>query len=153
MTTILVLLFFALLFFFLEIFLPGGLLALLGGALVLAAAWTAYGDYGLAVAVAIGIGGGVLGLVLFFVEIRILTRSPMGHQLRLESRVEERLNPRASDELVGMEGVTLTTLAPSGRVQIEGKVYTAASDGGLLEKGTPVRVVRSDTFKLIVTRK
>lgn len=152
MSTIIMLLIFALVMFFAEIFLPGGFLAAIGGLLILTAAAFAYEGYGLFWAGLILLGGGTLGVVLFFVEIKLLTNSPMGKQLRLENQVSERLNPKSPDDLAGKQGVTLTTLAPTGRVQIEGKVYTAASQGGLVEKGEPVSVVRSETFKLIVRK-
>lgn len=152
MSTIIALLFFALVMFFAEIFLPGGFLAAIGGLLILVAAAFAYDGYGVFLAAVILLGGGALGVVMFFVEIKLLAKSPMGKQLRLENQISERLNPRSSDDIVGKQGVTLTTLAPTGRVKIEGIVYTAASLGGLVEKGEPVSVVRSETFKLIVTK-
>jgi membrane-bound serine protease (ClpP class) len=152
MSTIIALLVFALVMFFAEIFLPGGFLAAIGGLLILAAAVFAYDGYGVFFAAVILLGGGALGVVLFFAEIKLLSKSPMGQQLRLENQISERLNPKSSDDLIGKQGVTLTTLAPTGRVQIDGKVYTAASQGGLVEKGEPISVVRSETFKLIVTK-
>ena len=53
---------------------------------------------------------------------------------------------------MGSEGVTLTILAPTGKLQIDGKVHTAQAEDGYLEKGQPVRVFRTETFKLIVTK-
>jgi len=139
--------------FFFEIFVPGGVLAMLGGVALLAASVVAYNEHGLIWAVMIFFAGMVGALVMFFVEIRVLAHSRLGRQLSLQSTIAARLNPKPDDKLVGQEGVTLTTLAPSGRVQIAGQVYTASAEDGFLEKGAPVRVLRNETFNLIVQRK
>ncbi len=139
--------------FFLEIFLPGGLLAIVGGMLLLAASWLTFDAYGIIPAALMLFATMVLGIVMFFVEVRLLTRSPLGKQFRLDSQITASVNPKEDDRIVGMSGVTLTTLAPSGKVQIEHKVYQASSQEGYLEKGTPITVVRSETFKLIVAKK
>ncbi len=138
--------------FFLEIFMPGGLLAIVGGLLLLVASWLTFDAYGILPAAAMLFATAVLGVVMFFVEVRLLTRSPLGKQFRLDTQITASVNPREDDSLVGMSGVTLTTLAPSGKVQIQQKVYQASAQEGYLEKGTPITVVRSETFKLIVAK-
>ena len=139
--------------FFFEIFVPGGLLAVLGGLFLLAAAAVAYTEWGLIWAVSIFFGGLVMALVMFFLEIRLIANTRFGQQLSLQSTIAAQLNPKADDKLVGTEGVTLTILAPTGRVELGGKVYTASAEDGYLEKGVPIRVLRSETFKLIVAKK
>ncbi|MGA1204652.1 MAG: NfeD family protein [Opitutales bacterium] len=143
----------AFILFFFEIFLPGGVLAVLGGMLLLGASALTYTEFGLAWAVLLLCGGLIAALVMFFLEIRFITHSRFGQQLALQSTIAARLNPKADDKLVGTEGVTLTILAPTGKVQVDGRIHTAQAEDGYLEKGQPVRVVRTETFKLIVTRK
>ncbi|NDV62158.1 hypothetical protein G0Q06_06840 [Puniceicoccales bacterium CK1056] len=139
--------------FFFEIFLPGGVLAVLGGILLLAASAVAYTEFGLIWAITILFLGLVGALLMFFIEIRVLSKTRFGRQLSLQSSISAKLNPRADEKLVGQEGVTLTILAPSGKVEIEGKAYTASALDGYLEKGAFIRVVRTETFKLIVEKK
>ncbi|MEX0325013.1 MAG: NfeD family protein [Puniceicoccaceae bacterium] len=139
--------------FFFEIFVPGGVLAVLGGVFLLAAAGVAYTEWGLIWAVALFFGGLVMALIMFFLEIRLIANTRFGQQLALKSTIAAKLNPKEDESLVGTEGVTLTILAPTGRVELGGKVYTASAEDGYLEKGVPVRVLRSETFKLIVAKK
>lgn len=139
--------------FFFEIFVPGGLLAVLGGIFLLAASVVAYTEWGLVWAITLFFGGLIMALVMFFLEIRLIANTRFGQQLSLQSTIATKLNPREDDNLVGTEGVTLTILAPTGRVELGGKVYTASAEDGYLEKGVPVRVLRSETFKLIVAKK
>ena len=138
--------------FFFEIFLPGGVLAVLGGLMLLAASAVAYTELGAIWAIAIFFFGLVGALVMFFIEIRLIAGTRFGRQLSLQSAVSARLNPKADDKLVGKEGVTLTILAPSGKVEIEGKTYTASAQDGYLQKGVSIRVLRTETFKLIVEK-
>jgi membrane-bound serine protease (ClpP class) len=44
--------------------------------------------------------------------------------------------------LVGKIGVTVTTLRPSGRVEIDGEVYPVEADGSFVEPGRGVKVTR-----------
>ncbi|MDR2246876.1 MAG: nodulation protein NfeD [Treponema sp.] len=44
--------------------------------------------------------------------------------------------------LVGKIGVAVTTLRPSGRVEIDGEVYSVEADGSFVEPGRGVRVTR-----------
>jgi membrane-bound serine protease (ClpP class) len=57
------------------------------------------------------------------------------------------------EALVGREGVAVTSLFPSGQIEIEGRRYEARLEVGFVEAGTPVRVVRRTGFNLIVEAK
>jgi membrane-bound serine protease (ClpP class) len=139
--------------FFFEIFLPGGVLAVIGGVLLLIASALSYTEYGLLVALLILFGGLLGALGLFFVEVRFIANSRFGEQLSLQRSIDSKVSWGTSDDLVNREGVTLTTLAPSGKVQIDGETYTAHAEDGYLSKDTPVTVLRNTPFHLIVSKK
>lgn len=138
--------------FFFEIFLPGGVLAVIGGLLLLTASAVACGELGIIWSICILIFGLIGALVMFFLEIRFIANTRFGRQLSLQSSVSANLNPRADEKLIGKPGVTLTILAPTGKVEIDGKSYTAFAQDGYLGKGAAIRVVRTETFKLIVEK-
>ncbi len=52
--------------------------------------------------------------------------------------------------LVGKTGITKTILRPSGKVEVEGKVYDAVSEQTYIERGVKVRVVRYETGQIYV---
>lgn len=56
-------------------------------------------------------------------------------------------------ELVGKEGVTLTPCRPVGTVKIEGRNYSAQTDGIFLEHDTPVKVIEVDGTKITIEKK
>jgi membrane-bound serine protease (ClpP class) len=53
--------------------------------------------------------------------------------------------------LTGKIGVADTTLRPSGRVEIEGAVYPAETEGSFVEAGRGVRVIRVRGNRITVT--
>jgi membrane-bound serine protease (ClpP class) len=54
------------------------------------------------------------------------------------------------EELVGKEGVALTTLRPSGTALIDDERVDVVSDGGYIEANKPIRVVRIEGIRIIV---
>ena len=56
------------------------------------------------------------------------------------------------DSLTGKEGRAATVLRPSGKFLIDGEIYDGISDAGFIEKGTPVKVLRSGNAQVYVKR-
>lgn len=154
MLTIISLFVLALVLFFLEIFIPGGILAIIGVILLIAACAIAYTDYGGATAMVIFCISGTLALIMFFVEIWLIQHKRFGKFIRLDNTISgSSLEPQAkAEEIVGKKGEALTKMAPTGMILIDGKKYEAFSQSGLLEEATPVEVVRVDNFRLIVKK-
>jgi membrane-bound serine protease (ClpP class) len=57
------------------------------------------------------------------------------------------------ESLVGRAGVAATSLFPSGQVEIDGRRHEARLEVGFIEAGTPIRVVRTTDFGLVVEEK
>ncbi len=54
------------------------------------------------------------------------------------------------DTLIGREAMAVTSLFPSGQVEIDGRQYEARLEVGFVEAGTLVRVVGKNEFSLVV---
>ncbi len=52
--------------------------------------------------------------------------------------------------LAGMTGTAETVLRPAGKVRLDGATYDAVSEGGFIDPGTPVRVLRAQGSALVV---
>lgn len=52
--------------------------------------------------------------------------------------------------LRGKKGTSITTLRPSGKISIDGKIYDAMTMSGMIEKGTPIVVTRVEAAQLYV---
>lgn len=72
---------------------------------------------------------------------------PEGDKFSAVMGVNEKLS-----KMVGKEGVTVTPLLPSGKVEVEGAVFDASTDGVHLEKGERVEVASFDPFGLKVKK-
>ncbi len=70
-------------------------------------------------------------------------------QKREEGYVSIDINMMA---LKGKEGVAHTVLRPSGKIKVEGKIYDAVSELGMIEKGEAVKITRVETTQVYVER-
>lgn len=152
MTAIILLFLCGLLLLGFEVFVPGGVLGLIGGALMLGGCVLAFVDFGptgggIAVAAAVVL----LGLMLWF-EFKILPKTPLGARLFLRSAVTGRSQPAPAEPsaVVGRAAEALTALSPTGYVSVDGRRYEAFSRTGFADKGAALNVVGVDTFRLIV---
>ena len=134
-----------------EVVMPGAVVGVIGGLLMAAGCVLSFIHYGsmyglLATAAALA----ALGL-MFYVEFRVLPRTRIGRPLFVQSTVGSTSQaPLAGDEIIGRQGETLTTLAPSGYISVDGRRYEAFCRAGHIPLGTQVRVVGRDAFRIIV---
>jgi len=90
---------------------------------------------------AIGLSLTVIGVI---VMVWIFSRFPERVPLVLAEK--HKLGSSLSDEesaesrLIGRRGILLTDLHPSGKAEIEGKVYEVVSEGAFLERGAAIEV-------------
>jgi membrane-bound serine protease (ClpP class) len=153
MTLITTLTIIAFVLFFFEIFLPGGILAIIGSLLLVAAAYLVGVDYGLVQGGVFLLCSAVLGVFMFFVEMKVMQHTGIGRYLKLDSSIKGISNKAvAEDSLVNKTGVSLTVMNPSGKVSVDNQTYEAASISGLLEKGTEIEVIRVEAFKVVVKK-
>jgi len=152
MSTLVILFAVGLLLLSLEIFLPGGILGVMGGLTLVGAVFLAFRDYGLfggAVALlgAVALSGGTL-----YVELVILPKTRLGRGLVLASEVTGKATIAADAALVGRSCEAVTALAPSGIVRIDGRRMEAFSRDGFIEAGETLVVHGIDNFRLIVSK-
>jgi membrane-bound serine protease (ClpP class) len=103
--------------------------------------------------------GVILALVIFLGLLRYLPKGGLWGRMVLDGAVKgepdgiHALNdPLVADHrsLVGRTGTAVTSLFPSGQVEIDGKRYEARLAVGFAEPGTPVRVTGRQEFGLSV---
>jgi len=131
----------------------GGWVAVMGGALLLGGLVSSFVTRDLSTAVGqqqlfLGIGSVLVSLfgsaaILWFAA-RSLPQSPVLRRAILQSEVAARSAPQgagASRLAIGDSAVAATTLRPSGRIVLAGKLLDACTSGEFVEAGTVVRVV------------
>jgi len=139
-----------------EIFIPGGVLGAVGIFLLLASVVSAFRS--------LGSTGGIVTLFLalalaptiWFIGLGIFPKSWLGKTLTLKTEMRKETGWVASTEiekrLLNREGKTLTTLRPAGVAIIEGERVDVISEGMIIERDTPIRVVRVEGNQVIVRK-
>lgn len=148
MASIVTLILAGLLLLALETILPG-LVAGIAGLLCLGAGVVlAYRDFGM--------DGGNLTLVVtlalllagILLWLRFFPRSPFGRRFVSSGTVGEIGTERP--ELLNQAGTALTNLRPSGTALIHGRRVDVVTEGPMVERGSPVRVVAVEGMRVVV---
>ena len=148
MTLIITLLIVGAILLFLETLLPGMIAGIIGFLCLMAAVMLGYRDFGYQTGSLI-LAGVLVGLVIgtwcwlkFFPESRLgkrfISQSSSG-----ELGVEK-------PELLNGTGVALTQLRPSGTASINGQRVDVVTEGGLIERGTAIKVVTVEGARIVV---
>ena len=136
-----------------EVIVPGAILGIVAGICLFAGVVVAFAQHGyegglLALAVALFAVGG-----LMYFEFRILPRTKLGRRMFLEKAVDGTSQPPVASQaaaVVGREALAVTALGPTGLVLVDGRRYEARCDSGFAAEGARLRVVRIETFQLVV---
>jgi membrane-bound serine protease (ClpP class) len=133
---------------FLETILPGLIAGILGFICLIAAVILGYRDFGFQVGTLI-LAGVLFGLMIgtwcwlkFFPESRLAKRF-ISHAAVGELGVER-------PDLLHGTGVALTQLRPSGTANINGQRVDVVSEGGLIQRGTQVKVIAVEGTRIVV---
>lgn len=138
----------------LEVIVPGGILGIAGGILILLGVSVAFFRFGLdSGAIASG-AAVVLGAVVLYLEFVLLPRSRLAKALSMTETVAGRSQPPIADRaaVVGRQVVAVTALAPSGYVELDGRRYEAFARSGMAQRGERLEIVDVDNFRLIVNK-
>ena len=137
----------------LEVIVPGAILGIIGGVLMLIGVIVSFDRYGLsggALASAAGVGMGGIALYLEFV---LLPKSRLAKTFSMTATGTGKSQPDLADRsVIGKRATTVTPLAPSGVVECEGRRYEAFARSGHVSVGTAVDVIDLDNFRLIVAQ-
>jgi len=151
---IIALIFAALVLLLLEILTPSfGVLAAMAIAALAAAVYfgfTIHSTLGVVMILAM-----LVGIPVYLVYlVKVLPKTPLGRRLFLRNRKASpgEGTPEAVHllALVGKTGTAETLLRPSGSVRIDGQRVDAIAESGMIEKDTPVKVIRARGTDVIV---
>ena len=134
-----------------EIFLPGGIIGVLGGFALLGAIIMGFFAFGTQGGLLSALAIVLLSALAIVVWIRFFPRTRVGRSLTLSQDGSQfKAAPSALKDLVGKEGVTLTILRPAGMARIEGRRVDVVADGSWIDEGRTVRVTEVDGTRVIV---
>ena len=138
-----------------EVFVPSfGILGLLGaGSLiggVVMAAW-ATGHALQTLGIAFVLAAAAVGIVVFvFKERGIWNRFILKDSLTSEAGYNSAVTRH---ELVGRDGVTVTSLRPSGTIMVDGERIDVVSEGAFIERDKAIVIVKTEGSRVVVQEK
>jgi len=131
-----------------EVFLPGGFIGMVGILSLLISIYFGFNDYGVVF--------GIIQLAITLVIIPLafyfgLKRLSLKKSLKTEDGFT---SPRLDIEaLLDKEGTALTNLRPSGTAMIDNHKVDVVTEGGMIDKNTPIKVIKTEGVKVIVRAK
>lgn len=137
-----------------EIFLPGAIAGIVGGIALLIGSLLAFGTFGFSGGMIASTAALALLALVLYLELVLLPKTAFGQRMVVQSTVSATSQPppAAAEAVMGREAVALTTLAPSGYVEVGGTRYEAFCRSGHAAKGAALRVVGVDNFRIIVSQ-
>ena len=130
-----------------ELFVPGGILGVIGGIAIIIGCYQAFG-----MGIAWGAATVVLSVVVTVVGVNTFFRTQAKRGLMLSDRRSATWKaPEASlAELVGRRGVTVSVLRPSGVAEIDGRRIDVVADSEFLSAGVEIVVREVEGVRVVV---
>jgi len=136
-----------------EMFLPGGVLGVLGGLALLAAVGLGYSEFGAMGGTVLLCGLGTATLIGFCIWMAVFPRTAVGRRLTLGRTLTTGDTMPTSSPLIGCEGVAITPLRPAGTARIEGRRVDVVAESELIEIGAEIEVIAAEGARVVVRRK
>lgn len=135
-----------------ELFLPGGLIGILGFAAIL-------GSFFLASENVIHMGISILIALIISIVASIFMIKVLGRKMSIFKKII--LSDSTNSEqgyvsnvnrvdLIDRQGVTLTQLRPAGKIMIEDEIIDAVSEGAFIQKDQKVKVIKVEGSRIVV---
>lgn len=137
-----------------EIFVPGGILGLIGSVLLIISAVMCFKEFGARIGIYYTSGLIICVPIVTILLMQAAPRLPIGKRLFLNTSYKGvRVEIESIKDLIGKSGTVYSVLRPTGRVEIDGKRFEATSEGSYIAQGQPVEVIRVEGNNLIVRQK
>ena len=153
-TYIAILIVLALILIGVDFYLPGFVLGTIGVILMLFALGICFNARGLNAALILFLIEVALGIGMGYVSIKFFPKTVAGKRMILgetQTGVQAQA-PRHQQEWIGREGVAQTVLRPAGMALIEGKRLDVEAESGMIESGSPIKVVAVHENRLVVKK-
>ena len=96
------------------------------------------------------VGLGTVGMILLLPGMSFWSRLRLGTRLADQPDAHTSQEPLTAFPALGMEGITVTPLRPSGTGLFQGQRLDILSEGGYIPAATPVRIIHIEGNRLVV---
>lgn len=137
----------------LEVFVPGGIVGLIGVMMLIYAAFIALNTIGGILGISLALLALLIGCVMVLLVIKVFPKSYAGRKLSLMADMREsRGATDGLEALMDQEGVAVTVLRPSGFAEIGGQRVDVVTRSENIEAGTKIRVVEVEGNRVVVAQ-
>lgn len=137
---------------FAEFVLPGGIAGIIGLALVIGSILLAGGNVvSMGISILIALIVAILGMVIivkfFGKKINVFNKMILRDTTSTEHGYVSNVN---RNELIGMLGKSMTPLRPSGTIMLVGERIDAVTEGGYIDAGKVVKIIKVEGSRIVV---
>lgn len=138
-----------------EFFVPGGIIGVIGGALMLisllfAGESVVHMGYSILIALFIAVIGMVVLMKFFGKNIHLFNKLILKEATTTEDGYVSNVN---RIELLGKVGTTLTPLRPAGTIKVENERIDVVSEGGYIDSNKKVEIIEVEGPRIVVREK
>ena len=139
-------------FVILEFFVPGGIVGILGGAMIIisllfAGASVTHMAYSIIIAMFIAVIGMVIIMKFFGKKMHVFNKLVLRDATTTEEGYVSNMN---RIDLIGRIGEAVTPLRPAGVILIDKERIDAVSEGSFINKGSQVEVIKVEGSRIVV---
>ena len=124
-----------------EIFIPGGILGIIGSVLWIIAAFLGWNSFDYPYNSLSAFSIVVLLFLTIYIWIKFFPKSKIGKSLTLNEVINESSTYTETSLNIGDEGEALSTLRPAGIAVINNERVDVVSDSSWIEKGSKIKVI------------
>lgn len=137
-----------------EVIVPGAIIGIIGAVLISVGVVVSFQEFGVAGGTFATLLALFLGAVALYLEFSVFPKTRFARRFSLSHTSRGRTQPEIADRagMVEQEVVAVTTLAPTGYVELNGRRYEAFCQSGYVTSGTRLKIVDMDAFRLVVTQ-
>lgn len=89
-------------------------------------------------------------LLLSLLSLILIFQRKTWKKLELDTSLENKLNQEFTHVKAGQEGIAVSRLAPTGKIEIEGEFYEAQSLSSFIDQRKKIRVAKVEGAKIYV---
>ncbi|MDP8243723.1 MAG: NfeD family protein [Candidatus Hinthialibacter antarcticus] len=152
--TVVILMLTGVLLMFAELFVPGGILGLLGMTLMGIAVYLCFREYGSQVGLGVMLLSVVLTITAVVSAFTVIPKTAIGRAFILSDSTSKERGYHSDSYidagLVGKEGVAESELRPAGIALVDGNRIDVVTDSEFVEHGSRIQVLRVDGNRVVV---
>ncbi|MBA3238612.1 MAG: serine protease [Parachlamydiaceae bacterium] len=136
---------------FLEFFLPGAVMGIIGGILVIASIAAFAAESTSVISIIVYVTAVFVGLVIIAnLAIKRMQKTAPKQTICSDANQDGYVASSFDSKAIGKRGVVLSDLKPGGYILVEGEKFQALSVSGYMSKGAEVEVIAGQEESLIV---